>query len=213
MDGRGRARTGTGDRPADLRLPPGVRRLLRLRGRLSPGLSRGRALSGPHRPSPEMDRGHRIRGQARPRDRQRRDGGDARAGIGQTRRSRRHAAEIADLRRREAVDRRRRRRPARDAAAKAGLSPGAMEKHSARRVFLPILPAQPAKREMAVAEAGAGRARARLRRRERISRRATTRGSSGSASFPTAICSGRSANGAPRSSPIASKRSREAGSR
>ena len=62
-----------------------------------PGIER---FAGRDRPSAELDRGPRLRRQARGRDRQRRDRGDARAGAGEDGRARHDAAALADLHRR-----------------------------------------------------------------------------------------------------------------
>ena len=82
LDRGGRAHRHGGDGPPHLRLPVHVHRLLPLRRGLHAGLRGHRALRRPDRAPAALARGPRLRGQARRRDRQRRDCCDARSGDG-----------------------------------------------------------------------------------------------------------------------------------
>ncbi len=94
-----RAQRHRRDRRAELRLPAHVQRLLPLRRGLHAGLRGDGALRRAHRAPAAVERGHRLRGQARGRDRQRRDRRDAGAGDGSARGARHDAAALAELRR------------------------------------------------------------------------------------------------------------------
>ena len=98
LDGRRRAHRHRGHGPAHLLVPVRVHRLLPLRRGLPAALRGPRAVRGADRPPPALARGARLRRQARGRDRQRRDRGDARAGDGRARGARDDAAALAELR-------------------------------------------------------------------------------------------------------------------
>ena len=98
LDRRRRAPRHRRDGPPELRLPVHVHRLLPLRPGLHTGVPRPRALRRRDRSSAVLDRRRRPPRQARDRDRQRRDSGDAHPGAGAGRRPRDDAAALAELR-------------------------------------------------------------------------------------------------------------------
>ena len=131
-----------GSRAVHLQLPLRLRRLLQVFRRLHARVSGHRALQGPHRAPAEVDRRHRLRGKTRGRDRQRRHRRDARAGDGEDRRARDHAAALADLRRRPSGRGRSCQQAAPVPARDARVHHHALETGAAADVFLQPVPAQ-----------------------------------------------------------------------
>ncbi len=194
---------------AQLRLSLRLRRLLRLRGGLHAGVRRARALPRPRRPPAEVDAddidyaGKRVVVI-----------GSGATAVTLVPELAKRAAHVTMLQRSPTyiVS-----LPARDAIAdcvaracsrRSGLRARALEERAARqwRIYQ-LLPAASRAREGAARRRGLERQIADGSTSRRISRRATTRGTSASASCPTAICSRRSAPAARRSSPTTSRRS------
>ena len=138
---------------------------------------------GTRHPPPAVARGPGLPGQAGRGDRLRRHRDDARAGDGEGRRPRRHAAAIADVRRLATRPRRDRERPARRAARALGVRHHALEERRAPAV--PLSPDAHASRagQAEAPRPGAQGARARLRRRDPLH---PTLQSVGSATLPGA---------------------------
>jgi hypothetical protein len=171
--------------------------------RLPAGLRRRSGLSRPRRPSAVLARRPRPRRPARRRDRQRRDRDHAGAGDGEDRRPRDDAAALAELHRRAAVagpDR----RMAEAAPAGAPRLPLVRFKNVLITMLFFNLARRWPDRIKARLIGEAARRLGPATTSRPTSRRATTRGTSASASRRTPTCSARSSAAARRSSPIRS---------
>ena len=208
--GRSRRSAPTPARPCELtcRLAVLRQRLLPLRRGLHPAASRASSASRGQVVHPQhWPRGPRLRRQARRRDRQRRDGGDARARRWPAARARDDAPALADLR-----DPAARADPIANAAARVlrrqrRLRAHPPQEHLAAADGLRAQPAPPAARAPADPRASTPGSCPRATTSTPTSTRATTRGTSACARCPTATCSARCASGdARRSSPTASRR-------